>query len=53
MWARCRQSSWRCRVTDLTAEINTRIERDEGEGGRAGRYSDILISNLALALCHI
>lgn len=35
----------------LTVEINTKMERDEG--GRAGRYSDILISNLARGLCHI
>lgn len=33
--------------------INIQMERDEGEGGRAGRYSDSLIFNLALGLCHI
>lgn len=33
--------------------INIKTERDEGEGRTAGRYSDILISNLAPGLCHI
>lgn len=50
IWARCRQISRRCRVTGLTAEINTRMERDEGQGGRSSRYSDISISILALSL---
>ncbi len=29
------------------------MEKDKVEGRRAGRYSDILISNLAPGLCHI
>lgn len=37
MWARCRRTSLRWRVTDLNVEINMRIERDESEGGGASR----------------
>lgn len=52
IWARYRQNSWRWRVTDLTVEINTRLERDEGI--RAARPAgEILRSNLSLGLCHI
>lgn len=38
MWARCRRTSLRWRVTDLNVEINMRIEKDESEGGRASRW---------------